>query len=61
MLVRAMYPIFEAEEVHREAMQALLLFRDAVHEERITFETVQRLRRYLEAAKEDPSLRFMAP
>ena len=60
-LVEAMYPIFEAEEVHREALAALLLFRDAVHEERITLETVQRLRRYLEVAKEDPSLRFVAP
>jgi hypothetical protein len=61
MFVEAMYPIFEAEEVHREALAALLLFRDAMHEERITLETVLRLRRYLEAAKEDMSLRFVAP
>jgi tetratricopeptide (TPR) repeat protein len=36
-------PVFEARDVHREALAALLLFRQAVEEERLTVEVVHQL------------------
>jgi hypothetical protein len=36
-------PVFEARDVHREALATLLLFRRAVEEERLTAEVAQQL------------------
>jgi tetratricopeptide (TPR) repeat protein len=36
-------PVFESRDVHREALAALLLFRQAVEEERLTVEVVHQL------------------
>ncbi|HSL81873.1 MAG TPA: tetratricopeptide repeat protein [Thermoanaerobaculia bacterium] len=51
-------PVFEAQDVHREAAAALMLFQEAVRQERATVQFLGDLTRYLEQARRDPSLRF---
>lgn len=58
MLVRQMAPIFQSQGVHREALAALKLFRDAVEKDEATAELAIRLVAYLHRARYDPSLRF---
>lgn len=53
--------LFEANEVHREALAAFLLFQEAVHQEQVTAAYVVRLRRYLEEARHNPRLAFEQP
>jgi tetratricopeptide (TPR) repeat protein len=48
-----MQPIFEAREVHREALAALMLFEQAAAAEQVTEETIHRLRRYLERTRSE--------
>jgi hypothetical protein len=50
--------VFEAQDVHREAHAALLLFRDAVRQERVTEDLVRELMAYLKKARLHPKLRF---
>ena len=50
-----MVPIFSAQDVHREATAALLLFQDAARREAVT---VREVGAYLEAARGNPELRF---
>ncbi len=57
-LADEMHRIFAAGDVHREAMAALLLFEDAVREERLTAENVEDLAGYLKRARSNPGLRF---
>lgn len=57
-LAAAMLPIFRAQDVHREAMAALLLFHQAVEGERITLALIDEIRTYLDQAQENPRLRF---
>lgn len=59
-LAEEMQPIFAAEDVHREALTALLLFEEAARREALTVEGVERLVRYLRAARNNPALRFQA-
>lgn len=54
-------PIFEAQDVHREAAAALMLFQDAVKAEQVTLRYLIELSRYLERARLDPSLVFQQP
>lgn len=54
-------PIFEAQDVHREAAAALMLFQDAVKTEQVTLQYLVKLSRYLERARLDPSLSFQRP
>ena len=54
-------PIFESQDVHREAAAALMLFRDAVLAEQVTLRYVVELSRYMERARLDPSLQFQSP
>jgi len=54
-----MHPVFEAQDVHREAVAALLLFQKAVRDQAITIEGLEDLVRYLRSARRDPSLRFV--
>ena len=54
-------PIFEAQDVHREAAAALMLFQDAVRAEQVTLRYLVELSRYLERARLDPSLEFQQP
>jgi len=53
--------IFSANDVHREALAALVLFQEAVRQEGLTAAFLFRLRRYLEAARNNPSLPFERP
>lgn len=57
-LAREMLPIFRSQDVHREAVAALVLFQEAVREEQITAAFVRELATYLDAARTDPTLRF---
>lgn len=54
-------PVFESQDVHREAATALMLFRDAVRTEQITLRYLVDLSRYLKRARHDPSLAFHTP
>lgn len=60
-LAREMLPIFRSQDVHREAVAALVLFQEAVREEQITAAFVRELAAYLDAARTDPTLRFRQP
>ncbi len=55
-----MVEIFEAQGVHREALAALILFRDAAEKQAVTVDLVQRLQEYLKKARANPELRFEA-
>ena len=53
-----MVPVFAAQDVHREAMAALVLFQDAARREVVTAEMVREVGAYLEAARGRPEMRF---
>lgn len=53
--------LFEAQELHREAMAALLLFQQAVAADQVTVEAIRSLQDYLERARANPELRYQPP
>lgn len=57
-LAREMAPIFRAQGVHREAIAALKIFRDAAEEEEATAELARQVVDYLCRARHDPGLKF---
>jgi tetratricopeptide (TPR) repeat protein len=57
-LAREMLPIFQSQDVHREALAALALFQQAAIQEEATLDLVQRIAIYLNRARRDPGLRF---
>ena len=59
-LATEMLPVFEAQDVHREAFAALLLFQEAARTEQVTVAFLQELTTYLQAARTDPELTFHA-
>jgi hypothetical protein len=59
-LARHMAPIFRAQGVHREALAALALFRQAAESEEVTADLARRFLEYLYRARQDPKLRFEA-
>ena len=60
-LVEEIVPVFNAQDVHREAASALMLFQDAVRTEQVTLGYVVELSNYLKRARLDPSLSFKTP
>jgi hypothetical protein len=48
-----MIPLFEAEDVHPEAVAALILFHEAVRREVVTSESVEELMAYLKRVREN--------
>jgi tetratricopeptide (TPR) repeat protein len=58
VLTRGLPTIFEAEEVHREALAALRLFLEAAEREAATAELARRVLRYLFRARHDQGLPF---
>jgi tetratricopeptide (TPR) repeat protein len=60
-LAQEMLPIFRSRDVHREAMAALLTFREAVQAEQASAALVRHVRDYLAQAQENPRLRFEPP
>jgi tetratricopeptide (TPR) repeat protein len=57
-LAEELQPVFAAEDLHREAAAALLLFEKALREERATEKLVKELSVYLKRARGNPELRF---
>jgi len=57
-LAEEIVPIFAAQDVHREAVAALVLFQEAARQETLTVKAVRELVRYLREAQTDPALRF---
>ena len=57
-LAEEMHAIFESQEIHREALAALLLFQQAARDERLTVDRVEAFIRYFKKARTEPSLRF---
>ena len=57
-LARHMAPIFRSQDVHREAVAALTLFRQAAERERVTAEFTRDVLTYLRKARYNPELRF---
>jgi tetratricopeptide (TPR) repeat protein len=53
-----MLPIFRAQDLHREAVAALIVFQQAVWMERMSTDLLRELRHYLERARKDHRLRF---
>jgi tetratricopeptide (TPR) repeat protein len=54
-----MHTLFGAQEIHREAAAALLLFQEAAEREALTAEWVEDITAYLKRARENPELRFI--
>ena len=59
-LADEMLVIFSAQKVHREAIAAVILFKEAAKKKEVTSELVRRLQSYLKEARNDPQLRFEA-
>jgi transcriptional regulator with XRE-family HTH domain len=57
-LARELAVVFQSQGVHREALAALKLFRNAAEQEEATAEFARRILGYLFRAQHDPSLRF---
>lgn len=57
-LARHMVPIFQSQEIHREALAALALFRRAAEKDKATAGFLRQLVAYLRKARHDPGLRF---
>ena len=57
-LVREMYPVFRSQDVHRQAIAALVLFEQAVTTEAATVALARDVGRYLARARNNPYLRF---
>jgi tetratricopeptide (TPR) repeat protein len=53
-----MLPIFEAQDVHREALAALALFQDAALQDQLTVEKALEVTAYLRVARNEPGLCF---
>jgi transcriptional regulator with XRE-family HTH domain len=58
VLARHLVPVFAAQDVHREALAALTLFRQAAEKEAVTVRMASRLLDYLRRAQHEPDLRF---
>jgi tetratricopeptide (TPR) repeat protein len=57
-LADAMFPLFVARDVHRQASAALVAFKQAAERNRITLGLIQEIAAYLLRARRNPKLRF---
>ncbi|HEV7508258.1 MAG TPA: hypothetical protein VGS07_25475 [Thermoanaerobaculia bacterium] len=57
-LAEEIIPIFQSQDVHREALAALRLFQEAARQEQLTVQVVREYAKYLRHARTDPSLPF---
>jgi tetratricopeptide (TPR) repeat protein len=57
-LAEEMLPIFQARDLHREAIAALLVFQQAVRMEKLSAGLLEEIRSYLKRARKDYKLRF---
>ena len=58
VLARQISPVFRAQGVHREALAALKLFREAAERQVLTLSLARRLTTYLHRARNNPDLAF---
>jgi tetratricopeptide (TPR) repeat protein len=58
ILARQITPVFQAQGIHREALAAFKLFRDAAEHESVTVRLARKLLAYFQRAQHDPGLRF---
>jgi hypothetical protein len=58
VLAAEILEIFKAQQVHREAIAAVILFQEAAGKERGTAGLVRQLQDFLAKAKSNPRLRF---
>jgi hypothetical protein len=58
VLAAEILEIFKAQQVHREAIAAVMLFQDAAENETVTAEMVRRLKDYLAEARSNLQLHF---
>jgi tetratricopeptide (TPR) repeat protein len=57
-LAAEMIPVFQAREVHREALAALIVFQQAAELEQLTADLIEEVATYLRQARGNPQLRF---
>lgn len=57
-LAEEMIPLFQAQDIHREALAALALFQEAARQDRLTVEATLEVAAYLRKARNEPELRF---
>lgn len=57
-LAEEMRVVFAAEDVHREAVAALVLFQEAARREVLTAELIEEMAVFLRRARENPEMRF---
>ncbi len=57
-LAEEMYPVFRSQDVHRHAVAALILFKQAAATEAATVALVRDLSRYLTRARNNPYLKY---
>ncbi len=57
-LAEEMLAIFKAQQVHREALAAVILFQEAAEKEAVTDGMMRQLQDYLSKARANPKLRF---
>jgi hypothetical protein len=53
-----MLQIFVAADVHREALAALVIFKEAAERQELTLDLAVRIHRYLLRARQNPNLHF---
>ncbi|HYU31876.1 MAG TPA: hypothetical protein VEW48_06910 [Thermoanaerobaculia bacterium] len=53
-----MIPLFQVQDVHREALAALVLFQEAARQDRLTVEKTLAVAAYLREARHEPALHF---
>jgi transcriptional regulator with XRE-family HTH domain len=59
-LARQMASVFQAQGIHREALAALMIFRDAAEQKTVTLELAHSLIRYFRRVQGNPDLKFEA-
>jgi hypothetical protein len=59
-LARQMVSVFQSQGIHREALAALMIFRDAAEHKTVTLELARSLIRYFRRAQGNPDLKFVA-
>ncbi|PYQ56678.1 MAG: hypothetical protein DMF53_24835, partial [Acidobacteria bacterium] len=57
-LAAELIPVFQAREVHREALAALIVFQQAAELEQLTAGLIEEIAAYLRQARGNPQLRF---
>ncbi|HEY4591914.1 MAG TPA: hypothetical protein VIJ61_05870, partial [Thermoanaerobaculia bacterium] len=57
-LAAELIPVFQAREIHREALAALIVFQQAAELEQLTAGLIEEIAAYLRQARGNPGLRF---